>query len=179
MIRSQHRHFVILGLLILLAEWLWVFKGRPSPVHSLPDTVKNKIPDAYKTHIATPNDDIFDYPAVNSKDIRAVCDAAPWRQDLVFTCDNSVGGVGNLKNSFLICVRFSISAGAAMTMPKIIVRDATDIAVIRTGQRTTMDYLFDTGHFVKSLKLSCPQLKLYEDVDSIPNSHAFNRLGKL
>ncbi len=149
---QPNRRFIYLLFFVLLAEWFWVSMGRPTPTSSLSTSPK----------------DVFDVSPLNSHEIKAVCAGTEWQDDAIFTCDNSVGGIGNIRNSILICTRFAIAAGAAMVMPKIIVRSQQDIAKIRTGEKTTMDYMFDTQHYVTSLRNSCPQLKLYETVEDIP-----------
>ncbi|RDW69780.1 hypothetical protein BP6252_08800 [Coleophoma cylindrospora] len=113
--------------------------------------------------------DIFDFAPIQSESIKSICSATEWNTSVVFTCDNSVGGVGNIRNSILNCVRYAISAGGGLVLPKIIVRSNEDIAKIRTGERTNMDYMFDTTHFVKSLRLSCPQLRLFKTVNDVRN----------
>lgn len=82
------------------------------------------------------NTDIFDFRPVDSSAIKSVCEDAIWNSTLVFTCNNSVGGIGNIRNSILNCVRYAISAGAALVMPQIIVRSSSDITRIQTGDRT-------------------------------------------
>ncbi|KAK1998837.1 hypothetical protein LX36DRAFT_690499 [Colletotrichum falcatum] len=85
--------------------------------------------------------DIFDFEPVSSDAIRAVCDETQWdagkAMQVVFTCDNNVGGIGNVRNSILNC---------------------------------QMEYFFDRQHFVDSLRLSCPQLRLYNDTDEVHES---------
>jgi hypothetical protein len=116
-----------------------------------------------------PSSDAFDFAPVESEAIKSICSDAQWNNTLVFTCESSVGGVGNIRNSILNCVRYAISAGGNLVVPKIIVRSSSDISNIRTGSRTGMDYMFDPQHFVESLRLSCPPLRVYNSVDDIPN----------
>ncbi|TVY29868.1 hypothetical protein LHYA1_G001747 [Lachnellula hyalina] len=113
--------------------------------------------------------DIFDFPPIESEAIKSICDDVEWNSTLVFTCDNSYGGVGNIRNSVLNCVRYAISAGASLVIPKIILRNSQNIMDLETGERTTLDYMFNVEHFVESLRLSCPALKLYSAEGDIPN----------
>ncbi|KDN60288.1 hypothetical protein CSUB01_12579 [Colletotrichum sublineola] len=118
--------------------------------------------------------DIFDFEPVNSDVIRAVCDETEWDAEdamqVVFTCDNNVGGIGNIRNSILNCVRYTMLAGGSLVMPRIFKRNDSDISHIRTGRRQEMEYLFDRQHFINSLRLSCPQLRLYNDTDEVYES---------
>ncbi|CZT53482.1 uncharacterized protein RSE6_15071 [Rhynchosporium secalis] len=104
--------------------------------------------------------DIFDAPLLDSQAIRDVCSKTKWNASVTFTCNNSGGGVGNQRNSILNCLRYAISAGASMTMPRMILRNPGDIADIWNRERTSFDYLFDEGHFVESMRLSCPQMRI-------------------
>ncbi|KAK0378428.1 hypothetical protein CLIM01_04203 [Colletotrichum limetticola] len=118
--------------------------------------------------------DIFDFEPVNSDVIRGVCDRTEWdagkAMQVVFTCDNNVGGIGNIRNSILNCVRYTMLAGGSLVMPRIFKRNDSDISHIRTGRRQEMEYLFDRQHFIDSLHLSCPQLRLYNDTDEVYES---------
>ncbi len=118
--------------------------------------------------------DIFDDPPADSEAIRSMCSRTEWNKDLVFTCNDSGGGVGNLRNSILNCVRYAISAGAGMTMPNVILRNPDNIAQIWNRERIPFDYIFDRPHFVESLRLSCPQLSLYNTTEDIPNYSNIN-----
>lgn len=116
--------------------------------------------------------DIFDEPPADSDAIRDLCSKTEWNKGLVFTCNGSGGGIGNLRNSILNCVRYAIAAGAAMTLPNVILRNPENIAEIWNRERTPFTYIFDKPHFIESLALSCPQLQLYEDKLAIPNYNA-------
>ncbi|KAL5346682.1 hypothetical protein ACLOAV_008389 [Pseudogymnoascus australis] len=60
-----------------------------------------------------------------------------WNPALVYTCSEIVGGIGNIRNSKLNCVRFAIYAGAALVEPTIVLRNDADSAEIRTASRRT------------------------------------------
>lgn len=51
-------------------------------------------------------------------------------------------------------------------MPRMILRNPANIADIWNRERTSFDYLFDEPHFVESLRLSCPQLRILNGIDS-------------
>lgn len=168
-VATTNRRIILLLSITLIFEWIWVFIGRPLPSRSsLPPSVHNKLPKIFQKR------DIFNYPAAQILPIHEVCAKTQWANDVVFTCDNSVGGIGNVRNSILICTRLAISAGASLVLPNIVVRNRDDITQIRTGQTTTMDYMFDTQHYVQSLRLSCPGLKIYDNIEHVPNIHAMH-----
>lgn len=56
-----------------------------------------------------------------------------------------------------------------MTLPTVIERDPADIAHIWERERVGFDVMFDVPHFVESLQLSCPQLKLFNGTGEIPS----------
>lgn len=115
------------------------------------------------------SNDVFDFPPLDSDHVRTMCSLTNWNPHIIFTCDNSFGGVGNVRNSILNCVRYAISAGASLVVPRIIVRDAEDISRPRTSNKTDMDYMFDIPHFIESLRLSCPQMTVYRYLDDLVN----------
>ncbi|OLN86077.1 hypothetical protein CCHL11_05307 [Colletotrichum chlorophyti] len=126
---------------------------------------------SWPTQATSAGDDIFDFPPIESESIKSACAATKWdtrtETEVVFTCENSVGGVGNIRNSVLNCVRYAMLAGGSLVMPRIVARDDSDINIIRTGERRGLGYMFDVGHFVESLRLSCPQLRLYNSTDAV------------
>jgi len=95
--------------------------------------------------------------------LKHLCNNVQWTNKVVFTCDNNAGGIGNVRNHMLNCVRYAIEAGGTLVMPRIIVRNKKDIINIYTDNRVGMDYLFDKSHFIESLQTSCPQLRIYDE----------------
>jgi hypothetical protein len=162
-----NRRYASLAGIVLAATWIWVAFDRPYrfPTH-IPWNIYSNGPQSSPGATAA---DVFDFAPIDSESIKSICSDALWNSTVAFTCDNSVGGVGNIRNSILNCVRYAISAGGSLVVPKVIVRNSDDIAKIRTGERTKMDYMFDPRHFIESLRLSCPSLQLYNTVDDITN----------
>lgn len=99
--------------------------------------------------------------------INAVCNQTAWNESLVFTCNESYGGIGNIRNSVLHCVRYAIQAGASLVLPRIVLRSSTDIGTIETGQTADFSYMFDTNHFMESISLYCPQLKIHDTIEDV------------
>lgn len=94
----------------------------------------------------TGHDDLFKIPLLNDHAIKSVCRTTQWNESLVFTCNESFGGIGNIRNSLLLCVRFAMQAGAALVLPQILIRD-TDITNYKTHNATDFSYskqLLDT-----------------------------------
>lgn len=114
-----------------------------------------------------PRPDIVSALPLGQEAINAVCDQTTWNESLVFTCNESYGGVGNIRNSVLHCVRYAIQAGAILVLPRIVLRSSTDIGTIETGQTADFSYMFDTPHFLESMRLYCPQLKIHNSVEDV------------
>lgn len=83
----------------------------------------------------------------------------------------SAGGFGNVAAFVLACVRYALKAGAAITLPEIEKR-GKDLSALREANFEPFSYMFDEQWFRESLRLSCPQLKVYDHIGSIRN---FNR----
>lgn len=116
--------------------------------------------------------DFFHIPPVNEESIKSVCRQTQWNESLVFTCNESFGGIGNIRNSVLLCVRFAMQAGAALVLPKILVRD-DDIANYKTQNTSDFGYMFDTQHFQKSIQQSCPEMTVYPSLDDAIKTHNY------
>jgi hypothetical protein len=65
-----------------------------------------------KTVLETPIEDLFD-----PQPIRDLCNNTIWIGGLIFECDSPQGGVGNVENFFMNCVRFAIEAGGTPYSP--------------------------------------------------------------
>jgi hypothetical protein len=151
----------VFSLLVLL----WTAHFRWHSLATLTSPSNSLIIDVH----ADPPTDIFDNPPLDSTAVRSLCEKTEWNPHLVFTCANNGGGIGNVRNSILICVRHSIAAGAGLVMPQILLRKPDDITDIWTKDRTPFSYMFDEQHFVESLRTSCPGLKVYGSEDEIGN----------
>ncbi|OBT40414.1 hypothetical protein VE00_08849 [Pseudogymnoascus sp. WSF 3629] len=125
------RTHALVALWLLIAIWLF-FGLKPShltPPNSPPPNTSTS-PSPSPSPLPS---DIFDVPPLDSSAIHHLCASTPWNPSLVFTCNSSVGGIGNIRNSLLNCLRFTISAGASLVHPQIVVRNESDTAAIRTA----------------------------------------------
>ncbi|KAJ5046533.1 uncharacterized protein L3040_003776 [Drepanopeziza brunnea f. sp. 'multigermtubi'] len=99
------------------------------------------------------------------------CNETKWQPGFVFVCDNNSGGIGNIRNFILTCIRYAIEAGASgIIMPRIQRRSEDNLANIFTTGFQPFTYFFDEKHFKDSMTEFCPQMTLYDNVDQIPNS---------
>ncbi|OBT77692.1 hypothetical protein VF21_03727 [Pseudogymnoascus sp. 05NY08] len=155
------RTHAAVALWLLIAIWLF-FGLKPS--HLSPPPNPPTSPSTTTSPSLPP--DIFNTPPLSSPAIHHLCASTTWDPSLVFTCNASVGGIGNIRNSLLNCLRFTISAGASLVTPLIVVRNESDTAAIRTGITAPLSYMFSASHLRDSLALSCPGLVLHETLES-------------
>ncbi|KFY30576.1 hypothetical protein V494_08106, partial [Pseudogymnoascus sp. VKM F-4513 (FW-928)] len=94
--------------------------------------------------------------------IQKVCANKKWNDNLTIVCGAPQGGIGNVRNVFLTCVRYAIEAGGAFVVPEIVVRDADDLSKLTTNNTVPFDYFFDLAHFKASLKTACPQMAVHD-----------------
>jgi hypothetical protein len=166
MLRNPRRHGYIAAFGLLAIIYFWVYLGRP---YSLPPHIPLNPYSGTPESPQVPAIDVFDVEPFRPEAIQSVCSQTKWTPGLVFTCDNSGGGIGNLRNSILNCVRYAIEAGGALVIPRMRVRNSTDIRLIWNEERAELDYMFDKQHFIASLRQSCPELVLYDTIYKIKN----------
>ncbi|KAL2258870.1 hypothetical protein VTK26DRAFT_7641 [Humicola hyalothermophila] len=103
--------------------------------------------------------------------LERVCkETTTWTPGIVFVCDNNSGGIGNIRNYILTCVRYAIEAGAAgLVLPRIMTRSEKNLADLRIAYQD-FDYFFDEGHFRSSLVKACPNITVYTSTEDIPHA---------
>lgn len=167
--------------ILLINQFVWEvplnpFGGSPSSEasSSLSNTEKYQSTFSLDTPPPTPalltiNDYDFNGPYVGWPLARA-CNETVYHQGLVFVCDNNSGGIGNIRNFILTCIRYAIDAGASgIILPRIQRRSEEDLANIFTTGMQPFDYFFDEDHFRFAMETYCPQMTIYDDVENIPN----------
>ncbi|RDW84330.1 hypothetical protein BP6252_01920 [Coleophoma cylindrospora] len=170
-VAGLNRRYVVIGGALLFTIWLWVAFERPT---SFPTSLP------FISGLADPKKDAFDYDTLNSEPIKELCSKTEWNPNLIFTCDNNHGGVGHVRNSILNCVRYAMQAGASLVMPNIALRDIEVHMLQNSGGQSNshshinrrhgpgrkgLEFMFDKQHFKKSLRRSCPQMKIVDEMD--------------
>ncbi|EKD20583.1 alternative oxidase [Drepanopeziza brunnea f. sp. 'multigermtubi' MB_m1] len=103
----------------------------------------------------------------NDSALRDLCSSKEWTPSLTFRCDDSFGGVGNLRNMILTCIRYAIEAGATgLVVPQIKERDK-DLKELTAGKTLPFTYMFDEDFFITSLSTACPQMKIIRVEDLV------------
>lgn len=114
----------------------------------------------------------LDYPD-NFGPLTELCEQIKWIPDRVWQCEHAKGGLSNVYNMVLACVRLAIEAGAtALVLPTIWIRSTSEPIVLISGNSsdiTDLSYLFDVPHFRSSLERGCPQMIVYSSKKDIPH----------
>ncbi|KAI3401822.1 hypothetical protein diail_8200 [Diaporthe ilicicola] len=85
-----------------------------------------------------------------------------WTPGLVFICDNNSGGIGNIRNFILTCLRYAVEAGATgLTLPTIQTRSEARLGDLFVGAKLPFSHFFDEAHFRRGLAEACPQITVY------------------
>jgi len=102
--------------------------------------------------------------------LQRVCSETTWRPGVVFVCDNNSGGIGNIRNYILTCVRYAIEAGVTgIVLPQIRTRSEADLSNLGLPHRD-FSYFFDEAHFRSALHATCPRITIYNTADDIPHA---------
>lgn len=105
--------------------------------------------------------------------LRRACSEVPeWVEGVVWMCDNNWGGVGNVRNLILTCIRYAIEAGVTgLVLPSIGKRNDDDISDYMSGKEVRpFSYMFDEDSFRQAMGENCPQITIYNTWLQIPNA---------
>lgn len=189
LVRSQRTTILAVGLLVFIWTVRWQFsdisldhswsriKGHLGGASNGNETHTPPIITSPPKHLggSLPTDiDLSDpdAPFISWPLKRTCSEVDEWLPGVVFMCDNNFGGVGNVRNFILTCVRYAIEAGATgIVMPAIRKRMDDDIKVIFNNKLEfrPFGYLFDEDNFRQAMAESCPQITLYDDWTDVPN----------
>ncbi|CAG8961334.1 hypothetical protein HYFRA_00013795 [Hymenoscyphus fraxineus] len=111
--------------------------------------------------------------------LERLCKETVWVEGLVFVCDNNSGGIGNIRNFILTCIRYAIDSGATgMIMPQIQRRSEEDLANLFNTGFQPFTYFFDDQHFISSMTTFCPQIKIFPSKKEIPHTAAIDEIAE-
>lgn len=111
--------------------------------------------------------------------LKELCSKKIFHHRAVIDCGRIQGGVGNVRNVVQSCLRYTIEAGADFIIPEIHSRASTDLTVLDSGETETFDYMFDERVLRKTLKETCPEMKIYKRIDDVRTDHELAFLPKL
>ncbi|CCG84932.1 protein of unknown function [Taphrina deformans PYCC 5710] len=101
--------------------------------------------------------------------IENLCNHKRFQPGLYVRCNENDGGVGNVRNSILLCTRYAVESGAHLVAPRIHLRSTSDLADLG-GDRVNMTYLFDYDVYRARIEGACPGFRLYESADEVPTA---------
>lgn len=164
------RRWASTAAIVLLIIWLWVAFGRPN-------SLSNHIP--WRTGgTSTSNAPVveleihnaFDASPLESQAIKNMCSGTQWNNTLLFTCTHAAGNAAQVRTSILMCVRYAMIAGADLILPRILNPDGRHQAgvTLLDLDRQDFDFMFDTDHFLASMRHSCPEMHVYLNWDHVP-----------
>ncbi|GKT55286.1 alternative oxidase [Colletotrichum tofieldiae] len=159
---SQLVKFV--GGLVLVFGSLWYLGVSRQHVHAVTRAFRNQRELFIKDFLEHEIDGRFDGTAIQS-----LCAAKKWTPGLLMSCDEAAGGIGEVRNAHLHCIRFAIEAGAALVLPQIVSRSEDDIKAVNGRSGVPLDYYFDVDHLHHVLTTYCPQMKVYGSMNDLYN----------
>ncbi|KAL3423530.1 hypothetical protein PVAG01_05277 [Phlyctema vagabunda] len=80
---------------------------------------------------------------------------------LVFSCNRANGGIGNVRNQLLGCIKYAMEAGGGLVLPRPVLR-SENLLTTATGKTTDFSYMFDELHFRNAIKRTCPRITIYD-----------------
>ncbi|KAJ0158756.1 hypothetical protein CTA2_10961 [Colletotrichum tanaceti] len=152
------------GPLVLILWSVWYLGISRQQVQTITRAFRNQRELFIKDFLEHEVDGRFDGAAIES-----LCAGKQWTPGLIMSCDAGPGGIGDVRNAHLHCLRFAIEAGAALILPEIIPRSEDDIKSINGRPGVPLDYYFDMDHLRNALATHCPQMKVYESMDDLYN----------
>lgn len=107
----------------------------------------------------------------NPSAIRALCDKTVWIPGRWIAAEETVGGVGNVRSSVMTSLRYAIEAGAGWIPPTLETRGeiAYGETNLHSGNRQSLEYMWDETHLYNSLAEACPQLRIAKSAAHVPS----------
>lgn len=107
----------------------------------------------------------------DGKALKALCDKTEFVPGRWMSCPLFVGGVGNVREALLVCLRYTIEAGAGWVLPSLAVRGEIVFGEehLHTGGQAGIEFMWDVDFLKTSLKDLCPKMGVAENVAHIPD----------
>lgn len=188
----------VLGLLFLGFAAVYSSDHDLLPVNiPLPEVLSGSHPRTKKSQyinavVRNPVEGLLDPAPIARK-----CNETVFQEGLVWHCDTAIGGIGNVGNMWLNCVRYAIEAGGecdtifrcepfvvprtrlngssktsatTLILPTLGVRSTDDLLDLGSKDNSTsISALFDVDYFLDSWSQVCPQMRAVVSDSDIPN----------
>ncbi|ROW11361.1 hypothetical protein VMCG_01255 [Cytospora schulzeri] len=109
----------------------------------------------------------------DGRELAKLCRSKKWHPEnraVILSCQPMPGGIGEVKNGHLHCIRFAIEIGAQLVLPRITRRSPADISNLYGEQQAKgqpLDYMFQSQHLLTALNTHCPQMKVHASLDDL------------
>ncbi|CZS94898.1 uncharacterized protein RCO7_06506 [Rhynchosporium graminicola] len=105
--------------------------------------------------------------AFDNTTITKLCKTTEWTEGLIFRCEGAEGGIANVRNVVLNCVRYAIEAGATQfIVPEILLQTSTSGP---KGTPVPFTHYFDLPYFSQTLSSVCPRISIVGHVNDLYN----------
>ncbi|ERS99007.1 uncharacterized protein SPSK_04162 [Sporothrix schenckii 1099-18] len=157
-----------MAVALLLMCWATgVFVGRKLHTDPFAEARRRLTKDEYIDAVMrNPVEGLVDVAPIQNR-----CRMVVQKPGLVWHCDYTQGGLGNLGNFWVGCMLFGIESGATtIVLPRVGMRD--DNNLINNGNRgntTDMSLLYDLDYFMETWREACPQVRVVHSADEVPN----------
>ncbi|OAA61927.1 hypothetical protein SPI_04786 [Niveomyces insectorum RCEF 264] len=103
--------------------------------------------------------------------IRRKCADTTFQAGLVWHCELVNGGIGNVGNMWLNCLRYALEAGATtVILPRIGARNADDLGDLGSDAHSVdLDTLYDVDYFLDVWPQICPSLRAVRNDSAVAN----------
>ncbi|KAG0645609.1 hypothetical protein D0Z07_8526 [Hyphodiscus hymeniophilus] len=112
--------------------------------------------------------------------IQELCANKSWTRNVALQCVELSGGVSNVRQEILTCIRWTMEAGAALVFPQVKLRvasNASEVIYHKYGRFAEYDELFEREVLSEKLAEACPQMTIYQDVDSLRQEGPVDETG--
>ncbi|KAG0650723.1 hypothetical protein D0Z07_2317 [Hyphodiscus hymeniophilus] len=159
--RDTHIFQLLLVFILITIAFYYLFLENRYDVHDVyRATVTGKKQSFIEDFLSSDIDGSFD-----GSPLADLCNTRTWVPGLIFKCEPPRGGVSNVRNIMLNCVRYAIEAGATgFIVPEIMVHRPKLASVndLHAQRVVPFTYLFDQAHFTTTLGAACPKMHIYD-----------------
>lgn len=100
-----------------VSYWKAMNFGRPTSALNRPALPKSAEDETLKKNWVDVSSKVVVGKSWDPAPIQRLCRATPvWSNDVFFECHDSQGGIGNVRQDILACIRYAIDAGAGMIL---------------------------------------------------------------
>jgi hypothetical protein len=106
----------------------------------------------------------------NGSALSDLCNETVFIPGRYFECTDIQGGVTNVMNSVMHCLRFSIASGSGMVLPILRVRGGLDPSGLdlHSGGTTSLHFMADVAFLRQAITEFCPQMVTLDKVEMVP-----------